>query len=293
MSRAFATQVELNLGPVLSAEVDLVAIRQSVSDEFPFACPDHDTPVRVSQQYVCPKGHVHPEREMKRCFVVDDSNTVFVTNDEIEEIRTANAAKKSMTLSVHPAVEVEAVTVADNTAYRCRLGKNASARQRELYGLLRHVAANPEFALIGNLRIKDSRKLYRLVVHRDQLTVISLVLPEVLAETDELDLPELPEAALKMADDLVENLVEPFHSKMYHHDVMAAVAEVVGRERPAEPEPQPVATSADADLIAALESSLRATQVVKPSRKPRASRATATTGPRKRAARKPAAKEAP
>lgn len=287
--RTYSAGVELSLG-MASLRVDLAPIRRtghSEVGELKFACPEatHKVPTRVEQQYRCSDGHIHQEHELGRMRIVDDETVVAVDPTEVVAVRCGTIEKRSMTLAVHPAAEVEAATVADTTAYRCRLPKGPSAAQRELYAVLLTLAADKTKAIVGTLRIRDSRALYRVVVHRGQLTVVSLVPPEDLEPVDEIDVPKPAAKNLATARKLVDELLEPFDSKAYFHDVEAAMAKLVAgkKHNVAVPVAAPAPTAAPTDLMAALEASLKKS-------KAKTRKVAKVTPIKKRAARQPARK---
>lgn len=295
LQKNYSTNVELSLDtPVGKAilTVDLAPIRRPNLDkdgELKFACPEvtHKTPAGVTQFYRCVDGHEHREHELGRMRVVDDETVVAVGGDEATAVRCGPADKGVMTLSVHPAADVEAKTTADAAAYRCRLGKKASTNQAESYAVMVALASDPKTAIVGTLRIRDSRNFFRVVVHRGQLTLVSLVLPQDLEPADEFTLPTIEAKKLKMARTAFEQMVTPFDPDAFYHDVGAAMAELVASKKPNAPVLVSVASAPteDNNIIAAMEKMLEATKVVKP-RSPRKTTAT------KRTARTPAKRKA-
>lgn len=296
LQKNYATNVELSLDtPVGRAilTVDLAPVRRPNLDkagEVKFACPNvgHKVPTGVTQVYRCDEGHEHRESELGRMRIVDDETVVAVTTDETTAVRCGPIDKRAMTLSVHTAAEVEATTTADTAAYRCRLGKQASKNQAESYATMVALASDPKIAIVGTLRIRDARNFFRVVVHRGQLTLVSLVLPQDLEPADEFALPTVDAKRLKLARTALMQMVTPFDPDAFYHDVESAMAELVASKKPNAPVLVAVASAPDAgnDILAAMEKMLKAKKVVK-KRTPRKTTATA-----KRPARTPAKRRA-
>lgn len=295
LQRNYATAIELSLDtPVGKAvlTVDLAPIRRPNLDkagELKFACsdPSHKTPTGVLQLYRCCDGHEHREHELGRMRVVDDETVVAITTDEATAVRCGPIEKGVMTLSVHPAADVEATTTADASAYRCRLGKKASANQAESYATMVALASDPKLAIVGTLRLRDSRNCFRVVVHRGQLTLVSLVLPQDLEPADEFALPTVDAKRLKVAKAALEQMVTPFDPDAFYHNVATAMDELVATKTPNAPALVAVASAPTEgnDILAAMEKMLTAKKVVKP-RTPR------KTAAAKRTSRTPAKRKA-
>lgn len=295
IQRNYSTDVELSLDtPVGKAvlTVDLAPIRRPNLDkagELKFACPNtgHKVPTGVLQLYRCDAGHEHREHELGRMRIVDDETVVAVTTDEATTVRCGPIEKGVMTLSVHPAAEVEATTTADAAAYRCRLGKKASANQAESYALMVALASDPKTAIVGSLRIRDARNFYRVTVHRGQLTLVSLVLPQDLEPADEFALPTIDAKKLKVAKTAFEQMVKPFDADAFYHDVASAMDKLVSTKKPNAPALVAVASAPTEsnDILSAMEAMLKASKVTKP-RTPRKTTAA------KRSARTPAKRKA-
>lgn len=295
MQRNYSTDVELSLDtPVGKAilTVDLAPVRRPNLDaagELKFACADpaHPAPTGVTQIYRCVDGHEHREHELGRMRIIDDENAVAVTLDEATSVRCGPIDKGAMTLSVHPADEVEAICTADAAAYRCRLGKKASANQAESYAVMVALASDPKLAIVGSLRIRDARHFFRVVVHRGQLTLVSLVLPQDLEPADEIKLPKVDAKRVKTAKTALMQMVTPFDPDAVYHDVATAMDALVGSKTPNAPVLVSVASAPTDDntIINAMERMLKEGKVAKP-RAPR--KATAA----KRTARTPAKRKA-
>lgn len=295
--KAHAADVKVSLG-VSTMPFDLVPVRVpniGKDTRTVFTCPDHDTPARVKQFYICDDGHQHTERELGNAFIgtSDDGETLVpLTKEDLETVRNGGMDKIAIDLQVHPAAEVEAATIGDEAAYRVRPPKGAGVRQLQNYGVLLELANDETYAIVGELRLKDSRRLYRLRSHRGQLLLQSLIYPQNVAPVDDFEVPEISEALMAQGRAIIESMATPFNADAYGHDAASAMAKIVA-ERVAHPvvtDTPAEAPEAASDLLGALEASVAKTKgkVATPSRTPRKTAARAKRAPAKKAA-KPAA----
>lgn len=280
--RATAAGVTIQLGPMFTMQVDLASQRESDKKDssFPYACPDHGaTVVRCNQVYQCQdekKPHIHPESELLRARESDDGKLVHATKDEIAEIRTGALEKGVLELRVHPADEVAGTLRNDGLAYRARPPKKGS---RKPYAVLKALAERDDIALVGWLRLKDSRRLYRVEVWNGQLMLQSLIDVADMRGCDQIALPELAADEVERIGSVIAAGVEPFEPEEYLFDKAAAVAEFVAA-RADDPDAVPVPVAAavsaaeDADIISMLEASLAGAKKKAP-KKARAKKATA------------------
>ena len=275
--RATASGVTLTLGEMWAVQLDLVSQKRSDTDEvsFPFACPEHGATVaRVNQRYICEDGHLHTQSELLQAREAEDGTLVHATKDEIGDLRTGGLDKGVLELHVHPAAEVAATLRADGLGYRARPGKKAP---RKAYAVLRALAARDDIALVGWLRLKDSRRLYRLETWNDQIVLQSLIPVEAMHPVDLIAVPELDEAEVSRLGEVVASTATPFDPETYRFDVAAAIAEFVA-ERAKNPTAVPVAPAAaaqveEADVISLLEKSLAGSSLAKKAVKPTTKRA--------------------
>lgn len=295
MQTAVATGVHFNIG-AMSAQMDVVPGRRpnlGKETELHFFCPDkHDTPARVSIQYVCADGHVHTESELGRAYFGAEGDTpVALSDEDVKQLRCGAIEEKQIDLFVHPIADVEAATVPDESFYRIRPPRKAATQQRKLYALLLRMASDTKLALLGELRFRDGRKLYRLRSFRGQLTLQSLVHPHDLAELDEIDVPELDEKLIELADEVLKASETPFDPAAYGFEAKAVLDEIVARRSDAPLAPVVPINAEAEDLMAKLQASVaQAKKVASPSRTPRKSTARSKKTPAKAAA---AAKKSP
>lgn len=289
VQRAVATDVNFSIG-LLSIGLDVAPVRRpNLTKEFtfPLTCPEHDRPTPVKEYYQCEDGHLHREGECGRAwFGTDDDadEAVALTKGDIDLIRCGELADKTIELHVHPAADVEAATIGDESAYRCRPAKKAGAAQRKIYSSLLALAGDPQYALLTEFKVRGGRRLYRLRVHRGQLLLQSLIYPSDLAPTEDLDIPTLERKEQAAVTALLKSAVEPFDPMLYGHDQGSALAAVL-KAREADPVAASAPTTAaetGSNVLELLEASLKKQKkIATPSRTPRK----ATPRPRKAATR--------
>lgn len=294
VQRAVASEVSFNIG-LMSAQFDIVPARRTnlgKETETHFICPEpHDPLARVSIEYVCDDGHRHKESELvKAYFGADDDGDKItpVTDEDLKLLRCGSLEEKNLDLHVHPVAQVESTMIPDESAYRVRPPRKAGAKQRELYSLLLLMASDPKYALLGELRFRDGRKLYRLRAFRGQLTLQSLIHPNDLAPVDEIDAPELEKAKVAGAKQLLEASVTDFTADAYGFDYKPILDELIARREDAPVCPVVPINAETSDLMATLEASVKKARkkVATPSRTPRKSTARSKKAPAKRATTK-------
>ncbi len=227
--RTYASGISFSLpGWTGGIPLDVVpARRPNLSKEsgFPYACPDHDSPVSVTKQFVCEDGHgPFSEDQLVHMRHMPDG-PVWVTKAHMVESKTGSIEKNEIALRAHPADEVAAATLPSGKLYRVRPGKKSTKTQRTVMATLQHIAADPKIALVGTLRIQDSRDVYRLTVWHGQLLLVGLVTPADLAPVDEFDREEGPEIKAAAKQMRAALPIEPFEG--YDWNVLEAVNRVL------------------------------------------------------------------
>lgn len=282
--RAFASNVAFIVGEA-SVQLDVVPIRRSGSKQeaaLKSVCPgDHDAPTTVQQMYVCADGHQHYPSQLLKARAMEDGTLVLIDKDEAAEIRTGGFPKNQMELSVHPAEEVRAACRPDELGYRIRPGRKAPPIARKLYSTLLVLAATPGVALVGELRLRDSRRMYQLEVWNGQLVLQSLIHPDDLADVDQIALPEFDSKQVKALQERAQALVESFDPERFRFDAKAALdkaAEQMSKDGQVMPAPAPSAGRVDdVDVLALLDATVKQVKESKRSK---------TTTPKKSAAKK-------
>lgn len=260
--RSFASNVTFLVGEA-AVQLDVVPLRRTGSKQeasLKSVCPnEHEAPTTVRQFYECEHGHKHTDGQLLKARALDDGSLVLIDKDEASELRTGGFAKNQMIISAHPADEVAAQCRPDELGYRLRPNRKSAPIARKLYSTLMALASTDGVALLGELRLKDSRRLYRLEVWNGQLIVQSLIHPDDLAGTDQIALPEFDKAQIKALQDRARELVDSFDPERYRFDAKAALdaaaaARAGNKDMPA-PAPQ-VVTPEDIDVLELLGASI-------------------------------------
>jgi non-homologous end joining protein Ku len=145
------------------------------------------------------------------------------------------------------------------------------------YAILLGFAANPDVAIVGELNLRGTVKLYRVIVHRGQLLMHELVRPDDLADVDAIESIDATPAEIERATLLAADMVVPFDPFEYRNLTVERVAELAAAKAAAG---EGTATAAEvaapvkadvADILSLLERSIT-------SRKPAAVAATEEEG---------------
>jgi len=179
-------------------------------------------PVAVEQRFITPDGGLFVEQDLGRARETADGTLVALDPDTVVTAKVGDLAKNEIALSVHPADQVASACRPGDNGYRLRPPRKASVKERELYATIRAtIAASPDKAFVGCLRLRDSRAFYRLEVWNDQLVLQELTLPADLAEVDVIDVAP-DEGLVSMASQLVASTTANFDPAVYTHDAVAA-----------------------------------------------------------------------
>lgn len=228
--RSYASGIRFTIFDLVSFAVDAVPqARPNVSKDSAMrrVAVIDGAPVAVEQRFVTTDGTVYEENQLGRARDLGDGTLVQLDADTVITAKVGDLAKNELTISVHPASQVEHLTLPGGGGYRLRPSAKASTKERELYATVRAaVAAAPDKAFVGLLRLRDSRAMYRLVVWQDQLVIQELAQPADLAAADVIDVAP-DEAILKLANELVANATTDFVPAAYHHDVLGAFEQAV------------------------------------------------------------------
>lgn len=240
--RAAASDVTFSLGGLINLRFDLVSQARSnkaADAGLNMVCtePHPEGPVKVNQMYVCPSDKDHGPfwpSDLQRGRLGDDGRYVVVDGDEIEAIKTGALGKRVIELSVHDAAEVDAVCRPGSAGYLLRPAKGKakvpSAPDEKAYATLAGlVRRRPDLALVGSLRLRTTRSVYRVGVWGDQLVLTELVMPSDLKERDVLDVATT-DASVAGLEGLLESQKVPFDEGVHRWDVKAAMAELMARK---------------------------------------------------------------
>lgn len=253
------TGVTMSLG-LMSATFDLATIRKpnagTATSGNKEVCGTCETPTPVKKQAVCEHGHVGPPRKARP---VGDQ-LVFVTKEEIQQVKDAGSPEKLLELHVCPAAELEAATRPDAAQYRVRLPK-AKGSDPRFYALFLRLAASPGLALYGIARLSGTStpRPYRLQVWNGQLILQGLIPPHEVAAMDEEIPSECADNLVQMGVEFMTRIARPFESSLLVDQREGMLDSLVAAKLgatpvPVVPVPEPDVISIEALLAEALRS---------------------------------------
>lgn len=256
--RAFASDVVVSLGSLLSLSVDVVPIKVPNAIErtsLKSLCPDCEAPTALAQKMVCATHGIATKVDKGR--LIDKDTLVRLTDEEVEAFKYGGSVEPG-TLELHicPASQIESVTRPGESAYRLRLGKKK--RSADHYALLAKLVADGTAAFYGTARLngKCNNTPFRLEVWGDQLVLQSLLRPEDLAQRDEVP-AACPDKALSMGRLLVEHLIEDFDAETLVDARITKLADLMATKSGEAPVELVRTPEIPDDLIAALEAALQ------------------------------------
>lgn len=259
----------------------------------------HETDLsRIQMKIWCPEDEkVIPRSETVKGYEYAPDRYVVITDEDLEKVplRTVRS------------IEIEQFAPRDEaTAEHARFTKQAYYIEpdkigRKAFHLLRQVLEKRGLTAICKVVIRDREALAAIDPFEDTMLLTTLHWPDEIRSTKDLDLPaeeyEFKAAELRMAEQLVEAMTEPFDPSRYKDEYREALLKVIeARIEGVEiAQPEPVAESTTiVDLMKLLEASVKAATDAKSTGAPvsvaeakreRASRpARSTRGPAKAAA---------
>lgn len=269
--RSLASNINLSFFGIMNVAVDLFPTE--VSDRavrFSLGCPSCDSPVKLTQQYVCPEDGSHGPFTTADASRVKEINGILykVSDEEIEGIKEPSLPPGDATVSVFPAAQVEASTRPTGKAYRLR-PRVASALP--IYAMVRDLVANPEYAFVLELTLRNNQKMYRVETWNSQLVIQELLRPDEVRAADVID-ASYDGKLLATATTLAETQVEDFDPAAFRNAVRERAQEFE-RQKAAEAQGVPlpakakVKAASKGDDAAALLASLEAAVAASKSKK--------------------------
>lgn len=222
---AFSSGVRLTIFDMVSFVVDLVPQGRPNKSKDSAMCNVaivDGRPEAIAAQPVTSDGTAVDRYDLLKARETGDGTLVILDADAVIAAKVGDLEKDQLTVSVHPADQVERICRPGKGGYRLRPPAKASGKEQKLYAAIRTcVESHPDLAFVGSLRLRDTRAFYRLGVWGNQLVVQELVLPADLAAADVID-AEPEEATVAMAASLVAATLTDFDPADYYHDVLAA-----------------------------------------------------------------------
>lgn len=256
------TGLTITLG-LVAATFDLATMRRpntaTATSGNKEVCATCETPTLVKKQSVCPEGHVGTPRKARPV----NGQLVFVTKEEIQQVKDSGMPEKILDLHVCPAAELEAATRPDAAQYRVRLPKGKGVDPR-FYALFMRLASSPGLALYGMAKLSGTStpRPYRLVVWNGQLVLQGLIPPQEIAPMDE-DVPDAcADKLVDMGMEFMSRSARPFDPAVLVDERVGALDALLAAKLDGQPAPavETVAEPAAASIEALLAEALRAAQ---------------------------------
>lgn len=264
-ARASLAGVTVSFG-VVNFVVDLVPATRAKADKRSAesvallrACPTCTEGVAVKQTLVCEKGHGPLPQSTLAQAVMVDGELRKLNPAEAEKLKTPEVEAKTVSFSVFPADQVEAVTMPSGNVYRMRLPRKAPEATVKAYGLMLELVGDAGVAFLAELVVKGVSKLYRGVSRDGMVTLTELVRPSMFYEPDGADVT-VDERMVAAGRAMVAEMVTDFDPDGWESAAATRVEALVEAARAgkvgevAEPEFQ-AATAAAEDLLDLLQRS--------------------------------------
>ena len=240
--------IPVELRPAVRAGGDTVSFRQLHKED--------NSPIHYDR--ICDlDGTVVPWADIAKGYEYAKGKFIVITDEEIKSATVATAK----TLEILDFVKSDEIDPRYfDTPYFCVPQKGSE----RAYALLREAVRKTDMVGIGKFSLRQKEQLASIKAMGDALVLEVMRFASELVDSTELTFPSsegVKPAELKMAEQLIETLTQPFepakYHDTYHENIMAIIkaklkGEAIDTEEPAEP------TGTDVlDLMARLQESLK------------------------------------
>ncbi len=282
LSNAVSTKVELSLG-MLGIVVSVYgAVGDADTGSTVTVCADNHAPTPTKRPYICEvcgkTGHVGV---FQKAAAVGDGFVIVPPEVIAENKAAADAFKKKMDFTVHPADEVSSVLMPSGKSYYLTM-KTPNERQVETYTLLVElVKARPDLAFMAKFALRTVVSVFQLVVSGEStLTLRQMADAELVRKHPVVPEFTLDPAAVRLASALADTRVQPFLVADHGTGKSQIIELYTATQEPVASAARPVVETASTGNVLSLLEQMQA--AVEPE-------AEAAPAPRKRAPRKTAA----
>ena len=217
---------------------------------------------RIQMKIWCPEDETVISRgDTVKGYEYAPDQYVVITDEDLEKVP----------LKTIRSIEIEQFAPRDDTARQhAQFTRQAYYIEpdkigRKAFYLLRQVLAERGLTAICKVVIRDREALAALDPYEDTMLLTTLHWPDEIRSTKELDLPEesfeFKPAEVRMAEQLIEAMTEPFDPAKYKDEYREALLKVIEAKvegvEIAEPEPVRESTNL-VDLMKLLEASVKA-----------------------------------
>lgn len=210
MARAIRKNVMLKLG-VLNAPVDVSKATDSRSGPKQFTCciSGHE-PAKTTMKLLC-RECANDDRSTFVKAVETDDGLVVLAQEVIDSAGPTDEVRETISLTAHPADEVNARSMQAGNVYYLAPSKGAE----EVYGLvLALLTERSDVTFIAEFAIKSKAAMYALVRYDDSLTLVELARPDTIRDAPNPEV-DVPDEAIEMLSALVDKIAKPFDPHTY------------------------------------------------------------------------------
>ena len=207
-------------------------------------------PARTTMKLMCRECE-NDDRSTFVKGVETEDGLVILTDEVIASAGPTDEVRETISLTAHPADEVNARSMRDGNVYYLSPSKGTE----EVYGLLvALLAERPDVAFVTEFAIKSKAAMYALVRYGDSLTLTELARPEAVRDAPDPEV-DVPEEGVAMLSQLVDKIAKPFDPDTYRDRraeyLNQAVEAAANGEQPVAPAQPKADKSSVMDALAA------------------------------------------
>lgn len=254
-ARSLRKGLLLRLG-VITIPVDLhTAVDKESSPRPKKVCANDHDPTPIKTSLVCPTCENDDRDSFLKGFEVKDEDggksfTLVAPDALTEAVAVADEVKNTLTLTLHPADQVEANTIASGPGYYV----TPAPGTEPVYALIHRIAQRDDLALVCEFAVRSVSALYRLTTYGDTVVLQPVAWPENV-RTSPVTGVEADEDSVEQIIGLLLSGVTDFDPASYRDtraEVVARLVEDGGVVTPQQVDTKPKAGSLD-DVLAALQ----------------------------------------
>jgi DNA end-binding protein Ku len=204
----------------------LIPVKESSKPvaSFTSVCPHCEATTKLNQKMYCPNDEKHGpfgKNDVAKGREVSKGKYIKVTDEEIAAIKEPTLQANLLELTAFRSEQVDAATRPTGTAYFIAVTEGSTAKM--LFDLL---ATNPDKALVGELTLATTQKMFRLSTWNRSLFLQELIRPTEIAAPVEVGGTEYKERLFALYNELLEEAVEDFDPLAFTSRVRARIAEL-------------------------------------------------------------------
>ena len=207
-----------------------VKVQTAITDSAPrfnTVCTHGHAPTKVKQSLACPACGNADRATFEKGHDNGDGTITVVNPDDLAQHQEVPAeVKEAITLSVHPAEDVDNAVPGGRT-YWLAPGKGGEAGYTAFVAVLR---AHPDHALCTVFATRSRPSMYRVALHDDALMLVELAWP---GDVTSIDVPEgdAPEAMVQQLALVISSASTPFDPSTYFDARAKAVEDFLSQQQ--------------------------------------------------------------